>query len=148
MEDINIIGERDRASVLHPFTLLKSFANGDLGAPTIVTGGKGIHIQDASGRTFIDGFAGLYCVNVGYGRSEVAEAIAAGPQADVIIAASYAPEAVEKWNKIALEQNPDLAADLPAYPPNFANALHFGVDFWMDHIDELNERYKAWVAAK
>lgn len=37
--------------------------------------GKGIRIQDAYGNQLIDGFAGLYCVNVGYGRTEVAEAI-------------------------------------------------------------------------
>lgn len=38
--------------------------------------GKGVRIQDATGREYIDGFAGLYCVNIGYGRTEVAEAIA------------------------------------------------------------------------
>ncbi len=45
------------------------------GDPTIVETGKGIRIQDAQGKQLIDGFAGLYCVNVGYGRTEVAEAI-------------------------------------------------------------------------
>ncbi|MGY3487912.1 L-2,4-diaminobutyrate transaminase [Bradyrhizobium sp. USDA 4011] len=76
MTDIKIIAERDRASVLHPFTQLKEFASGKLGDPTIVTGGQGIRIQDAEGRSYIDAFAGLYCVNIGYGRTEVAEAIA------------------------------------------------------------------------
>lgn len=76
MTDIKGIAERDRCSVLHPFTQLKDFATGKIGDPTIVTGGKGISIKDAEGRSYIDGFAGLYCVNVGYGRTEVAEAIA------------------------------------------------------------------------
>jgi L-2,4-diaminobutyrate transaminase len=62
--------------VLHPFTQLADFASGRIGDPTIVETGKGIRIQDATGKEFIDGFAGLYCVNVGYGRTEVAEAIA------------------------------------------------------------------------
>ncbi|MFB9984908.1 aspartate aminotransferase family protein [Mesorhizobium kowhaii] len=70
------ISEKDRNSVLHPFTQLKDFATGKLGEPTIVETGKGIRIQDAHGNQLIDGFAGLYCVNVGYGRVEVAEAIA------------------------------------------------------------------------
>lgn len=35
-----------------------------------------MRIQDATGRSYIDGFGGLYCVNIGYGRTEVAEAIA------------------------------------------------------------------------
>jgi len=74
--DVAAIGALDRASTLHPFTQLKDFATGKLGEPTIVETGKGIRIQDATGRSYIDGFAGLYCVNVGYGRTEIAEAIA------------------------------------------------------------------------
>ncbi|MEX3671681.1 aminotransferase [Paraburkholderia phenoliruptrix] len=74
--DIKKISEMDRKSVLHPFTQLHDFAAGKADNPTIVEGGKGIRIRDAEGREYIDGFAGLYCVNVGYGREEVAEAIA------------------------------------------------------------------------
>lgn len=73
--DIRDIADMDRRSVLHPFTQLKDFATGKAGDPTIVTGGKGIRIQDAKGNQLIDAFAGLYCVNIGYGRDEVAEAI-------------------------------------------------------------------------
>ena len=69
------IAALDKASVLHPFTQLKDFATGKLGDPTIVETGKGIRIKDATGREYIDGFAGLYCVNIGYGRTEAAEAI-------------------------------------------------------------------------
>jgi L-2,4-diaminobutyrate transaminase len=65
----------DRASVLHPFTQLKDFASGKAGDPTIIETAQGIRITDATGREYIDGFAGLYCMNVGYGRTEVAEAI-------------------------------------------------------------------------
>lgn len=69
------ISALDRASVLHPFTQLKDFASGKAGDPTIIETGKGIRITDATGREYIDGFAGLYCMNVGYGRTEVADAI-------------------------------------------------------------------------
>ncbi|MFO7646453.1 aminotransferase [Halomonas sp. 3H] len=66
--------DRDRKVTFHASTHLRDFANGD--APgRVITGGKGIHIRDKDGREFIDGFAGLYCVNIGYGRTEVAEAI-------------------------------------------------------------------------
>ena len=75
MRDSNFLIDCDRTSVLHPFTQLKDFATGKAGPPTIVTSGKGIRIQDAAGRSYIDGFAGLYCVNIGYGRTEVADAI-------------------------------------------------------------------------
>jgi len=71
----DLIAAQDRNTVLHPFTNLKDFASGKLGDPTIVESGKGIRITDSTGREYIDGFAGLYCMNVGYGRTEVAEAI-------------------------------------------------------------------------
>ena len=65
----------DRDHFLHPSTHLAGFARGDV-AERIVTGGQGCEIEDASGRRLLDAFAGLYCVNVGYGRGEIAEAIA------------------------------------------------------------------------
>src|SRR5947207_7261967 len=70
------IGALDRATVLHPFTQLKDFASGRIGEPTIIESGKGVRIRDTNGREYLDGFAGLYCMNIGYGRTEVAEAIA------------------------------------------------------------------------
>lgn len=76
MEYFDKIAEMDRNSVLHPFTYLKDYASGSSGGPVIVESGKGVRIVDSTGREYIDGFAGLYCVNVGYGRTEVAEAIA------------------------------------------------------------------------
>jgi L-2,4-diaminobutyrate transaminase len=69
------IAAMDRNAVLHPFTHLKDFASGKVG-PTVVDTAEGIRIRDAGGREYIDGFAGLYCVNIGYGRTEVADAIA------------------------------------------------------------------------
>lgn len=66
--------DRDRKVTFHASTHLRNFAQGE--APgRVITGGKGIHIRDKDGREFIDAFAGLYCVNIGYGRTEVAEAI-------------------------------------------------------------------------
>lgn len=67
--------EMDRATLIHPFTPLKAFSSGDTGGPRIVTGGQGIRIRDRDGTELIDAFAGLYCVNVGYGRTEIADAI-------------------------------------------------------------------------
>jgi L-2,4-diaminobutyrate transaminase len=67
--------QRDRASLLHPFTLLKQFSSGEAGVPRIITGGHGIRIHDRDGRELIDAFAGIYCNHVGYGRPEIADAI-------------------------------------------------------------------------
>jgi adenosylmethionine-8-amino-7-oxononanoate aminotransferase len=43
---------------------------------TIVTGGQGITITDETGRRFIDGAAGMWCVQIGYGVEEMAKAAA------------------------------------------------------------------------
>lgn len=74
--NIKEISEMDRGSVLHPFTQLHDHATGKSGPATIIEGGTGIRIRDALGREYIDALAGLYCVNIGYGRQEVADAIA------------------------------------------------------------------------
>ena len=67
--------DMDRECVLHANTRLKAHARGELGDPVIVTGGKGVHIRDQKGNDLIDAFAALWCVNVGYGRTEIADAI-------------------------------------------------------------------------
>jgi L-2,4-diaminobutyrate transaminase len=67
----------DRDSLLHPFTRADDFAAGRVTAQRIVTSGNGIRVKDSTGRTVIDGMSGMYCVNVGYGRESIVEAMAA-----------------------------------------------------------------------
>lgn len=74
--DYAALAALDRQRVLHPFTPVREYARGEFPGPRIVTGGEGVHVVDHTGRRLLDGFAGLYCVNVGYGREEVADAIA------------------------------------------------------------------------
>ncbi|WP_114766305.1 aspartate aminotransferase family protein [Vibrio rhodolitus] len=66
--------EIDRQRVFHASTHLKQYAHGEL-AGRIITQANGVRIQDSLGNELLDGFAGLYCVNIGYGREEMAEAI-------------------------------------------------------------------------
>ncbi|GHB16413.1 aminotransferase [Salinicola rhizosphaerae] len=74
MTDTRSLIDNDRQHVFHASTHLRDYAQGD--APgRIITGGQGISIVDRDGREMIDAFAGLYCVNIGYGRSEIADAI-------------------------------------------------------------------------
>lgn len=63
----------DRRHVFHPFT---SIAEQQAAGPHIITEGKGVWIRDAEGREYMDAMAGLWCVNVGYGREEIAAAMA------------------------------------------------------------------------
>ncbi len=62
----------DKESQFHPFTGINDLKNE---GPTVMVGGKGVRVRDARGREYLDGMAGLWCVNLGYGRSEIVEAI-------------------------------------------------------------------------
>jgi L-2,4-diaminobutyrate transaminase len=64
----------DRQTVFHPFTNLKAYAKGEVATHVIETG-EGVYVVDHQGKRYLDGFAGLYCVNIGYGRREMADAI-------------------------------------------------------------------------
>lgn len=57
---------------LPPFTDHKQLASE--GGPRIITNADGCYLWDANGRRYLDGMAGLWCVNVGYGRKEIADA--------------------------------------------------------------------------
>jgi L-2,4-diaminobutyrate transaminase len=62
----------DQQSQFHPFT---SIADLMAEGPTVMTSGSGIRVQDVDGKEYLDGMAGLWCVNLGYGRREIVEAI-------------------------------------------------------------------------
>ncbi|MEM7075273.1 MAG: aspartate aminotransferase family protein [Pseudomonadota bacterium] len=63
----------DAAHHLHPFT-----RGQDLNAKgaRVITRANGVTLTDSDGNTYLDAMAGLWCVNIGYGRDELAEAAA------------------------------------------------------------------------
>lgn len=63
----------DAAHHMHPFT-----ANGELAqkGARIITRADGVHLTDSEGHQILDAMAGLWCVNIGYGRDELAEVAA------------------------------------------------------------------------
>jgi len=61
----------DAAHHLHPFTDHAELAK--IGT-RIITRAEGSHLIDSEGNRLLDAFAGLWCVNVGYGRKELAKA--------------------------------------------------------------------------
>jgi L-2,4-diaminobutyrate transaminase len=65
--------DMDRASLFHPLT---SIAEHMKSGSAIYTSARGVHVQQEQGRELIDMAAGLWCVNVGYGRVELADAAA------------------------------------------------------------------------
>jgi putrescine aminotransferase len=70
--DIAEVVKNDIAHHFHPFTDHKSFHAE--GGPRVMTQADGIWIWDGKGNKLMDGMSGLWCVNVGYGRKELAEA--------------------------------------------------------------------------
>ncbi len=103
----------DRAHFLHPSTAFGQHSRGE--SPTrIVKRASGVFIEDRDGNRLLDAFAGLYCVNVGYGRTEIAEAIAAqahelsyyhsyvghGTEASITLARMVAERAPAHMNKV------------------------------------------------
>ncbi len=70
--DTRAIQELDAAHFLHPFT--DHAALRDKGVRVIVRG-QGVHLWDSEGRRLIDGMSGLWCVNVGYGRTAISQAV-------------------------------------------------------------------------
>ena len=61
----------DRQHYLHPFTDYKNLhAKGS----RVIVKADGVYLYDSDGNRILDGMAGLWCVNLGYGRRELAEA--------------------------------------------------------------------------
>src|SRR5579863_1117884 len=60
----------DSLHYLHPFTDFKQLA---AHGARIITRAEGVYLYDSDGQRILDAMAGLWCVNVGYGRRELAE---------------------------------------------------------------------------
>jgi len=77
--------------------------HGDDITPPIITRGEGFHIWDSDGNQFIDGLSGLFVVQVGHGRKELAEA--AAKQAETLaffpLWSFATPPAIELAERIA-----------------------------------------------
>jgi L-2,4-diaminobutyrate transaminase len=65
--------EADRLRVFHPFSVLQRHERS--GPKRMIVRGSGSTVYDEDGRAYIDAMAGLWCVNVGYGRREIADAL-------------------------------------------------------------------------
>jgi putrescine aminotransferase len=60
----------DKEHVIHPMAPVGT-------DPTIVmAGGEGIYVKDSDGKQYLDGASQLTCINLGYGQTEIADAVA------------------------------------------------------------------------
>ena len=64
----NSLIELDRAHLVHP---VASWRGHEAAGVRVLASAKGATVTDAEGRTLVDGFAGLWCVNAGYGQESV-----------------------------------------------------------------------------
>jgi len=63
--------ELDLSALWMPFTASRQFKKN----PRLLVSAKGMHYWTADGRELLDGVAGLWCVNAGHGRPEIAQAV-------------------------------------------------------------------------
>ena len=106
------IRDYDNRHFLHPWEMMSS-----LGAAnrTISTHAEGIYVYDETGRRLIDGPGGMWCTQIGYGRRDMAEAIA-----DQVMKLAYH----SPWNT-AGEPSALLARKLAELSPGDLNHVSF-----------------------
>ena len=105
--------QKDHDHFLHPYTHFDSFReDGSL----VLVEGEGCYVKDAEGRRYFDGIGGMWCVNAGYGRKEIAQAMA-----DQAMQLCYTTTFVDVTNAPAAE----LAAKLATLAPEGLNHVAF-----------------------
>lgn len=109
----NSLVELDRAHLIHP---VASWRGHEAAGVRVLSSGKGAVVRDATGRELIDGFAGLWCVNAGYGQESVVAA-ATEQMRDLCYATGY----------FGIGSDPAirLAARLADHAPGDLNHVYF-----------------------
>jgi len=71
--DYNEVRTNDQNHFLHPYTHFDTFKKD---GSAVMVKSEGVYVWDSNGNKYLDGIGGLWCVNIGHGRTEIAEAIA------------------------------------------------------------------------
>src|SRR5262249_40115829 len=95
MNDTSELIANDRRFLVHPL-----HHPDDHRQPLVIVEGKGAMLYTADGRAFIDGLSGLWNVNIGHGRGELADA-AAAQMRRVAFASSYIGQTNEPAVRLA-----------------------------------------------
>ncbi len=111
--NLDDLWQKDHDHFLHPYTHFDSFKEeGSL----VLVEGEGCYVKDAEGRRYFDGIGGMWCVNAGYGRKEIAQAMA-----EQALQLCYTTTFVDVTNAPAAE----LAAKLASLAPRGLNHVAF-----------------------
>ncbi|SDO68898.1 Adenosylmethionine-8-amino-7-oxononanoate aminotransferase [Rhodoferax sp. OV413] len=73
LPDLASLSAMDRAHLIHPVSPWRTH---EQRGPTVLQSGSGAWLTDSQGNRLLDSFAGLWCVNVGYGQESVVQAAA------------------------------------------------------------------------
>ncbi|MBT7751661.1 MAG: aminotransferase [Porticoccaceae bacterium] len=108
-------GYRDKYNrhLLHPWGDLSALGEDD--ASSVIVKGEGVYIYDAEGNRLLDGPAGMWCMQTGYGRREIADAVA-----EQIMTLSYATSFTVINNREV-----ELAERIAAKTPGDLNRIYF-----------------------
>ena len=71
--DTEDLWRKDRDHYIHPWTDFSTFKEE---GSMVITESEGCYVFDSDGNKYLDGIGGLWCVNIGYGSDEMAQAIA------------------------------------------------------------------------
>ncbi|MEM9146380.1 MAG: aminotransferase [Pseudomonadota bacterium] len=102
----------DRRHHLHPWEALGQWRQAER---HVIVRGEGIHLIDEQGRRLIDGPGGMWCVQIGYGRQEMADAMA-----EQVMRLPYA----SPWST-AHDPGAQLAETLARHAPGALNTVQF-----------------------
>jgi len=122
----------DAAHHLHPFT---DTAQINAKGTRVITHASGVHLTDSNGEKLLDGMAGLWCVNIGYGRNELANAAARQmsqlPYYNTFFQTSH-PPVIELSSTLARLAPGDLNRVFYAGSGSEANDtnIHFARHYW------------------
>jgi len=105
--DTRDLFRKDRNFHIHPWNDYPSAAERGC---LVIAEGDGAYVSDSSGKQYIDGIGGLWCVNVGYGREEIAQAMA-----DQARRLSFYNTFVDTTHPPAAELSAKLARIAPAH---------------------------------
>ena len=99
--------------LLHPWGDLSTLGDDD--SSSVIVKGEGVYIYDAEGNRLLDGPAGMWCMQTGYGRREIADAVA-----EQIMTLSYATSFTVINNREV-----ELAERIAAKTPGDLNRIYF-----------------------
>jgi len=99
--------------LLHPWGDLSTLGDDD--SSSVIVKGEGVYIYDAEGNRLLDGPAGMWCMQTGYGRREIADAVS-----EQIMTLSYATSFTVINNREV-----ELAERIAAKTPGDLNRIYF-----------------------